>query len=365
MFYEDCLGQKVANLSSEYRRWIGKMYGDETRFLDPKTVPWLPFYWGDAQLRLFVTHGQWRDNDNSRMIAAEKEQPGWRTKDGWRADVWQKMNYQPFTDPCFGDTVAAGVLSTFIYRAKKALNEYKAAEEKDKRSVPDLHRIERILDELDLYRPSSAAVTRILHETRREGCSATVRDIVESELYSALCDWLHWDFTLDSSPPMRRLALKAARLWLMLTGPLRLFRIQLTLVQAILWLLTMIEKLRPLSVYRTDGASFKDIQTFPTFQEPFWRAGFRIHGEGHTHIPLESEADVSYPSTDTPRPSSNFSYINFGTWRDQVLAKENKSYRRRGVGRALFVLNLPREEHKGFRYYVEDVLNWSDGMDRL
>lgn len=365
MFYEDCLGQKVANLSPEYRRWIGKMYGDETRFLDPQSVPWLPFYWGDAQLRLFLTHGQWRDSDNSRLIAADSNQPGWTVKDGWCADVWQQLNYRPFTDPCFGDTVAAGVLSTFIYRAKNALNEYKAEEAEHNRAIPDLHRIECILDELDLYRPSSTAVTRILQETQDKGTSAIVRDIVECELYRTLCDWLNWDFTLESSPPMRRLALKAARLWLILTGPLRRFRIQLTLVQGILWLMGLIEKLRPLSVYRTDGASYKDIQTFPTFQEPFWRAGFRIHGEGHTHVPLESDVDVSYQSSDIPKPSSNFTYINFGTWRDQVLAKENKSYRRRGVGRALFVLNLPREEDKAFQYYVEDALSWSDGMDRL
>lgn len=66
LFYEQCLGQPVASLSEAYRRWIGKMYGDELLFLEPASVPWLPFYWGDADLRLFVTHA----------MAGQRQLPG-------------------------------------------------------------------------------------------------------------------------------------------------------------------------------------------------------------------------------------------------------------------------------------------------
>lgn len=357
IFYERCLGRKVVDLSTEYRRWIGRMYGDEKRFADPSSVPWLPFYWGDADLRLFVTHGQWRDPDNSRAVEAQGNLPAWQVGDGWRADVWQKLDYRPFTDPCFGDTVAAGVLSTFIYQAKRKLANL---------PDPELPRLMRILDELDLYRPSSAAVSRILQETRRGRISAKVRDIIEAELYQAISDWLSWDFTLESSPPARRFALQAARIWLKLTGPLRWFRIQLTLVWLILEGLNLIEKLKPLSIYREDGASFKDIKTFPTYQQAFWEQGFRLHGEGHTHVPLESDAKVEYTGQDSVLDKPNFSYINFGTWRDQIVDKENGGYRRRGVGRALFVQHLQKEHDKSkrYRYFVQDGIQWSDRMDQ-
>ncbi|WP_305908669.1 hypothetical protein Q9L42_009550 [Methylomarinum sp. Ch1-1] len=357
-FYEDCLGQPVAELSPEYRRWIGKMYfANENHFIDPKTVPWLPFYWGDEDLRLFLTHGQWRDSNNSLAVNQENDQLGWAVGDGWRTDIWQTLQYQPFTAACFGDSVAAGVLSTFIFQAKNQLAG---------RNEPEISRIKCILDELDLYRPSSAAVTRILQEARREETSAVVRDIIESELYQAICEWLSWDFTLESSPKKRRIMLKAARAWLKLTGPFRLFRIQLTLVKAILSLMGFIDKkLLPLTVYHKDGASFKDIQKFPTFQKAFWERGFRLHGEGHTHIPLQSDAGMEYAEPNSSRPRSNFTYVNFGTWRDQILGKENGGYRRRGVGRALFVLRRQQDEHRSFRYYVSDSIDWGDEMDQL
>lgn len=359
MFYEHCLQQPVEQISDSYRRWIGRMYGDEKRFVDKGTVPWLPFYWGDADLRLFITHGQWRDSDNSCRIEAQGNLPGWTVKDGWSVDVWQKLNYSPFIAPCFGDTVAAGVLSSFIYQAKQKL-----------KSIPNTDRVERILDELDLYRPTSAAVARVLQETRRTSTKAEVRDIIESELYQALITWLCWDFTLESSPPARRVALKIARAWLWITGPFRMFGIQLTLVRTILSVLAFIENLIPSSVYNPNGVKLKDIKTFPTFQQAFWQRNFRIHGEGHTHVPLQAEADVDYGSSNNVKLGNNFTYINFGTWRDQIVTKEKdhswqkEGYRRRGVGRALYVWQLPNAKST-FKYYVADILSWSDHMDRL
>ena len=357
-FYEQCLGQKVAELPSAYRKWVGRMYFDnDQHFAAPDSVPWLPFYWGDANLRIFITHGQWRDRDNSLSFSAANAQPGWTSKEGWRAKTWQQLNYQPFTAPCFGDTVAAGALSTFIYRSYLALDQY----ESQTQPKPDLTRIRRILAELDLYRPTSAAVSRILEETRNKS-TEVVRDIIETELYKALCDWLKDDFVLESSPTARRFGLRAARVWLMLTGPFNMFRIQLQLVRGILLLADMLEKLLPVSVYSEDGASFKNLQAFPSFQDVFLAQGFRLHGEGHTHIPLEAEADISPPP---PSKHKNFTYINFGAWRGQVVDKEKGGYRRRGVGRTLYVLNLQKQAPAQYRYFVRDNLSWGDHMDSL
>jgi hypothetical protein len=358
MYYEECVGQPISQLSAAYRSWVGKMYfNDEQHFAAADSVPWLPFYWGDADLRTFITHGHWRDRDNCLSLSPANGLPGWTTKDGWRAQAWQQLNYRPFTEPCFGDTVAAGALSTFIYRCQLALDEYRKAKNDPQL---DLSRIKRILAELDLYRPTSAAISRILEETRNKS-SEELRDIIESELYKALCLWLSYDFTLESSPPLRRFGLKAARVWLMLTGRLNMFRIQLYLVRGVLLIADMLEKIQPESVYTEDGASFKNLQAFPTFQDTFLAKGFHLHGEGHTHIPLEAEADMDFPSASY----NNLTYVNFGTWRDQIVDKEKGGYRRRGIGRTLYVLNLQNQQAPEYRYFVRDNLNWSDNMDRL
>ncbi len=114
-FYEKGLGQKLESITDEERRAIGRMYGDEMMFTDVKTAPYFPF---------FTTHGQWRDKDNSRKITASSGLPAWSAADGWQNEVWKKLKFSPFLQPCFGDTVAAGILSTFIYKTKKALDEH-------------------------------------------------------------------------------------------------------------------------------------------------------------------------------------------------------------------------------------------------
>lgn len=358
-YYKACVGQPIEELSAAYRSWVGKMYfNDEQHFAAPDSVPWLPFYWGDAELRTFITHGHWRDRDNCLSVSAANGLPGWTTKDGWRAHAWQQLHYRPFTEPCFGDTVAAGALSTFIYRCQLALEDYRKTKNDPQL---DLSRIKRILAELDLYRPTSAAVSRILEETRHKA-SEELRGIIESELYKALCLWLRDDFTLQSSPSGRRLGLKIARVWLMLTGRFDKVRIQLHLVRGVLLIADMLEKIQPESVYSEDGASFKNLQAFPTFQDAFLAQGFHLHGEGHTHIPLQAEADMDYPPD---RSYNNLTYINFGTWRDQVVDKEKGGYRRRGIGRTLYVLHLQNQQTPEYRYFVRDNLNWSDNMDRL
>jgi len=91
---------------------------------------------------------------------------------------------------------------------------------------------------------------------------------------------------------------------------------------------------------------------------------FQIHGEGHTHEPIQEELNVKvkYPST----------YINFGTWRDQILFREGSGYRRRGVLRAFFILDIVNDDRstKGesprtFDYFVQDVVHWSDYKDAM
>jgi hypothetical protein len=115
--------------------------------------------------------------------------------------------------------------------------------------------------------------------------------------------------------------------------------------------------------YHTDNPSYKEMQRFPGFLKEFRDCGFRIHGEGHTHIPLQDELDF-----DKPEENPNYTYINFGTWRDQIVLKQKKSYRRRGVGRALSVIDLAaksRHKERHFTYWIEDVLHWGDRLDKL
>jgi hypothetical protein len=67
-FYEQGLGQEVNQIPEHERRILGRMYGDETLFLDINQAPYLPFYYGDTGFRFFTTHGQWRDAKNCRQI---------------------------------------------------------------------------------------------------------------------------------------------------------------------------------------------------------------------------------------------------------------------------------------------------------
>ena len=91
--------------------------------------------------------------------------------------------------------------------------------------------------------------------------------------------------------------------------------------------------------------------------------GFQIHGEGHTHIPAQEEPNIGHEHLS--------SYINFGTWRDQVLPRKNTKYRRRSVLRALYILDLKKDSKSTKQasrildYFVEDVVHWSDSKDAL
>jgi len=370
MFYEQCLFRPVDNasenrLSDDYRRWIGKMYfNDEQKYLDPEreSVPWLPFYWGDPGFRLFLTHGQWRDITNSRKIQGVTEDTSWQVSDGWQLKRWQNMNFSPFTEACFGDTVAAGLLSGFIYRAKTELDELL------KQSDEEIQKLKRVLDELDLYRPTSAAVKRVIQQIwrikKKNSHLSGLREKIENILLDSVHDWINWDFTRDSAPPLIYWFIVIFRPFANIFNRVRhwvgLKPLNLWTIYGLMSLLAWVQQ------WHRNDPSYKDMKNFPGFLDAYRNYGFRIHGEGHTHIPLQEELYF-----DSPTDDQNYTYINFGAWRDQIVPKQEKSCRRRGVGRALYVVDLAqgsryseREAERCFMYWVEDVLSWGDKADR-
>ena len=346
-FYEVGLGQKLDSITDEQRREIGRMYGDEMMFTDIKTAPYFPFYFGDRGFRFFTTHGQWRDKDNSRKINATSGLPAWSAADGWQNEVWQKQKFSPFLQPCFGDTVAAGILSTFIYKTKKALAQH------------DYHddRLMSILDELDLYRPTYKALTRLLDETRsmrNKKYDTKVIDIIEGTLYDCVIDWLSWDFTYESSPWLRRIGLRLTKIILKI---LKFFNVGLE-IKAIAWLMKFMGTVLRLNPFAKPGPGFKEMTKFPAFLPEYQHYGFQIHGEGHTHHPLEEELNIKRDNPST--------YVNFGTWRDQIVSRKKYGYRRRSILREFYILDLKDTTNGGgrsFDYFTNDILAWSDKSD--
>jgi UDP-2,3-diacylglucosamine pyrophosphatase LpxH len=342
-FYETALDIKLKDITQGERKDIGRMYGDERMFEDVTTAPYLPFYFGDTGFRFFTTHGQWRDKENCR------EQPAWSVADGWDIKTWQGLKFSPFLQPCFGDSVAAGVLSTFIYKVKRSLN---AANYHDER-------LDSILDELDLYRPTYGALTRILKETsqmREENRGEQVVDIIQDTLFECVIQWLNWDFTYQTSSKPRQLFFKVIKKSL-------LFMQQRGDSLEIKGLAKLLEFLAWISRFSSPGLKLKQMRKFPAFLPQYRHYGFQIHGEGHTHVPLQEE-----PNVGAKRPCT---YINFGTWRDQILRRKDQGYRRRGILRALYILDLVNTSvhvpgaERAFDYFVEDVVQWGDFKDAM
>lgn len=356
-FYEKGLGQKVEDISTEERKSLGRMYGDEQMFLDPNMAPYLPFYYGDKGFRYFATHGQWRDADNSAKIEETDSLPGWSVSDGWCIDTWQKLKFSPFLAPCFGDTVAAGLLSTFIYKVKKRLAEIEY----------DNPRLNCVIDELDLYRPSYAAIKRILDEVDNmldKNGKTEATKIIEETLYECIINWLKWDFTYQSSPPFYRVGLKIAKRFLewmkALEGKFGAARLEIRSIAGLMRLLMLLNR------QYTPSVSLGEMKKFPSFMRAYRHYDFQIHAEGHTHQPLQEEPNIKtkYPST----------YINLGSWRDQIVLRKGlrSSYRRSSVLRAFFILdvvnndrNTQEESPRTFDYFANDVVHWSDSKDAM
>ena len=94
-------------------------------------------------------------------------------------------------------------------------------------------------------------------------------------------------------------------------------------------MMSLLNRLQQGIFQQNGNPSYKEMERFPAFLQEYRDYGFRIHGEGHTHIPIQEELCF-----DKPEENPNYTYINFGTWRDQIVPKLEKSYRKRGIGRA-------------------------------
>ncbi|MGQ0711863.1 MAG: hypothetical protein ACT4NV_19180 [Rhodoferax sp.] len=331
IFYEDCLGLQAADLDARYRGWVAEQLG-----LPDEPYPPLPVYFADPGLRLLATHGQWRDRQN---IGATQ---GWAPGRGWQPAVWQKEGYLPFSQPCFGDTVATGLLSYFIWATKAIVPGASHAEQ----------RIRRILDEMDLYRPSIRAVLRLLDEAqalaRRDPGAGHLRQRIIALFGDSLDAWLAHRSTWQSAPGMVRVGLHVLA-WL---RHLDVHAIDRTLM----WLMARLQG-------QEKDVAAAVLERLPTFALAYRRLGLRLHAEGHTHVALQADLQFADPPT-----RRNYCYVNLGTWRDRIVPKRNQGLRRRGIGRVLTVFSLARAEAAGgadlYRFMVRDLTSWGDGKDR-
>jgi hypothetical protein len=332
LFYEECLGLHEADIPASYRAWVAQQLGTSP----DETWPQLPVYFADQGLRLFATHGQWRDADNIRATS------GWRFTDGWRPQRWRREKYLAFSQPCFGDTVAAGMLSYFIWTARENLPT----------DSPKAARIGRILDEMDLYRPTVKAVVCFLKEARSlarsDPAERNLRDVILRSYSDSLKSWLSHKETWKSASPKMRVILTVLKC---LRG-LKWSWIDLGLMKL------MAKAQEPETSIETCA-----VLKLPAFHTAYRDLGLRLHVEGHTHVALEAEVRFAKPKE---RP--NYLYVNLGAWRDAIVPKRNGSQRRRGIARAMHVFDLARlkvhKPHMAYRYYTIDMLSWSDRRDR-
>lgn len=332
MFYEECLGLRPSDIPDSYRAWVAAQLGTSRDELYPP----LPFYFADSGLRLLATHGQWRDPDNARSTSL------WQLHEGWQPQQWQREQYRPFTDPCFGDTVAAAMLSRFIWLTACRIDE----------TMPGARRIRNLLDEMDLYRPSVMAVVRLLSESRRmarrDPAVKDVHKLVFRSFRDSLNGWLKHRTTWQSASPSAKIALFG----LSLLTRLRLYWMDVTLMRL------MAARQEP----EANITTFKLLR-LPAFSRAYRNLGLRLHVEGHTHV--ATEADVQFRKPYQGR--NNYSYINLGAWRDRILPKRNRGFRRRSIGRALFIFDLARlkgvRRLDAYRFYVRDMTGWGDRLD--
>lgn len=336
-FYRDCLGWPDGEPDGIIADWIAAQYGRRDN------PPLMPFYFGDTGWQLFATHGQWRDDTNSRNCA------GWRGSMGWQPALWRQQGYLPFTAPCFGDTVASCLLSGFIHDAKAGL----AALDANVAALDAVAvgRFQTILDELDLYRPAAAGMVRILQEARRQrstGVAHEIIDVIVDTLHDSLRRWLAQPFAHDAAPPRFRYAFM----------PLLGLASRLRLESVLLWVLQWVAHRQ--APEATVGLA--DLLALPAFQTAYRELGFRLHVEGHTHIALEAELQF-----DQPVFNPNYTYVNLGAWRSQLVVKDNTDnrFRRRGIGRALFIIDEPGGASRQQRYFALDLLRWGGHHDDM
>ena len=221
----------------------------------------------------------------------------------------------------------------------------------------DNPRLISILDELDLYRPTYAAINRILAETssmRDKKQESEVITIIEDTLYDGIIDWLSWDFTYQSSSTLRRIGLKMAKRIIETMKSVG-YGLEIKTISLLMRILTFFD-----DQHKSD-ISLAEMKKFPSFMPVYRHYKFQIHGEGHTHVPHQEEPNIKadHPTT----------YINFGTWRDQIIPRKRSGYRRRSMLRALFILDIidKKKETKPrtVEYFVTDIVHWGDNKDAL
>jgi hypothetical protein len=332
IFYEECLGLSAPQIPDRYRTWVAQQLGTSPE----EDYPCLPIYFADRGLRVLATHGQWRDPDNVRATE------NWNPAQGWQPECWRNEHYRAFSEPCFGDTVAAGLLSHFIWCTGKSLL----------KMSPGAQRIARLLDEMDLYRPTVSAVARLLAEARRlarrDRMEKDLRDDILTCFRDSLGAWLGHSATWRSAPGRMKLRLHVV-----------------SCLRHLRWAWVDLLLMRMMAKAREPEASIAtgDLLRLPAFTEAYRKLGLRLHVEGHTHIALD--VDLRFRA---PRERRNYTYVNLGAWRDLIVEKRNSGYRRRGIGRALYIFDLALLSQtvpdSAFRYYARDLTSWSDRRDR-
>ncbi len=309
IYYRQCLGFSADGLSASYRHWVAGQLGS-----DPGDAwPLLPFYFADPSLRLFATHGQWRDNANSRATKR------WKSRNGWKPHLWQQEQYRAFSDSCFGDTVASGLLSTFIWNTTQAIKQDVIPLAFNRSGDDKIEHILNVLGEMDLYRPSERAVVRLLEEAkkldRKDANNRRLFETVIEQYRKSLQSWLAHPETFRSAPALSRVVLHA----ICFLSHLRWTWLDIVLMKAMALLSGMKGK-----------TPYSRLPAFLADYRPF---GFHLHAEGHTHLTMET--DLFYNS---PPERRNYTYVNLGAWRNRIVQKFNRnSYRRRSIGRALIV----------------------------
>lgn len=330
-FYRECLGLAAGDFSADYRNWVaGQMGGDAA-----EAWPLLPFYVAAPHLRLFATHGHWRDSTNSSATRL------WKTAQGWQPQRWQQDQYRAFSEPCFGDTVVTGLLSHFIWNTSRAI----------KRKVKaDAHRshILNVLREMDLYRPAVSAIVRLLDEAakldRREANSRLLYQTVVDEYRNSLQAWLAHPETFSTATPGMKFILSGIRL----LHRLHSNWLDTGLLRGMMWFSGLEEKTR--------------YTELPAFLADYRPLGFRLHVEGHTHAAQEEDLQFHLP-----QQRRNYTYVNLGAWRNRIVQKiDQNGFRRRSTGRALIVQSNPTPDQSGSRYSftLRDITSWGDDLDK-
>jgi UDP-2,3-diacylglucosamine pyrophosphatase LpxH len=338
IYYRQCLGLSAADLGTGYRNWVAEQMGS-----DPDTVwPLLPFYVADPRLRLFATHGQWRDNMNSRTTAR------WKYCNGWQPQVWRQEQYQAFSDPCCGDTIASGLLSHFIWNATKAIKQVVIPRASERHQAEEINHILNVLREMDLYRPTARAVVRLLEETRKidrsDENTKLLYNTVIGQYRNSLKSWLAHPETFQTAPVFFEFILYVISF---------LSRLHWA------WLDTVLMRLM---AWTSDLKIETPFAKLPAFLADYRRFGFRLHAEGHTHETME--VDLRYNS---PREHRNYTYINLGAWRNRIVQKiDNLGYRRHSVGRAMIVHGSATtgSAESAYWFTLRDITSWGDKLDR-